>query len=214
MKPVIIIGAGAHVTVVIDVLRLMKREIGAICDPKLNDVNTYQGIPVVLETELNVLLQDKFELVNGIASVKSLVLRKKIFTFYKNLGYIFASIIHPSAIVSDSAQFEEGVQIMAGAIVQPRAFIGCNSIINTRAIVEHDSHIGSSVHIAPGAVICGGVRVGEETHIGAGAVVIQNISIGSNTIVGANTTVLSNIIDNQRVITRQSVIQECLSGEV
>lgn len=206
MKPVIILGAGGHATVLLDILQLLGREIQGICDPKLESGSAVKGIPIVSEMELERNAPNDIELVNTIGSVRSLELRIKIFEKYKHLGYTFASVIHPTAILAKEISLGEGVQIMAGAIIQPKASIGDNTIVNTRAVVEHDCDIGSSVHVAPGVILCGGVRVGEGTHIGVGAVIIQNICIGKGALIGANTTVLKNVSDRQRVITRKQEI--------
>ena len=80
----------------------------------------------------------------------------------------FPVLIHPSAIVSESATIEGGSVIMAGAIIQPHAHIGWHVIVNTGATVDHHCEVGDFAHIAPGAHLCGRVLVGEGALVGVG----------------------------------------------
>lgn len=85
---------------------------------------------------------------------------------------------------------------MAGVVIQNRAFIGRNVILNTRSSVDHDVSIGDNSIISPGAIICGNVKIGRNVFVGAGAVIIQNIQIGNGCIIGAGTVVRHNINDS------------------
>lgn len=136
---------------------------------------------------------DEVELVNGIGSLPGHGLRAELFARYQALGYRFAQVISPRAMVSDYAELAEGVQVMAGAIIQAGTRIGLNTIINTGAIVDHDCQIGADNHIAPGSVLSGGVMTGARVHVGTGAVIIQGIVIGDDAVVGAGATVTRSL---------------------
>ncbi len=155
------------------------------------------GIPLWHDEEILTHLPDEVELVNGIGSLPGNPLRAELFARYRALGYRFASVVSTKAMVSDYAVLEEGVQVMAGAIIQTGTQIGANSIINTGAIVDHDCHLGGDNHVAPGAVLSGGVVTGERVHIGTGAVVIQGISIGSDAVIGAGATLTRPLGEKQ-----------------
>ena len=103
-------------------------------------------------------------------------------------------LIHPSAIVSDSATIGEGSVVMAGAVINPCVKIGKGAIINTCSSVDHGSVIGNYCHISVGARVTGSVEIGNRVFFGAGAVVINNKSIASDTIVGAGAVVVEDII--------------------
>lgn len=106
-----------------------------------------------------------------------------------------ATIIHPTAAVSDSAMIEPGGFIGPNAVVNARAVIGSNVIVNSGSVVEHDVQIGDHAHLAPRSVVAGESRVGACTLIGAGAVVIPKIRIGANAILGAGSVATSDIPD-------------------
>jgi UDP-perosamine 4-acetyltransferase len=134
-------------------------------------------------------------LVNGMGSVADSTKRAQIFDKFRGLGYRFATIVHPSAVVSKHAEISEGAQIMAGVVVQPGARLGLNCIINTCASIDHDCNIGDHVHIAPGVTLSGGVIIASRAHVGTGATVIQGVRVGEKAIVGAGAVVIRDVPD-------------------
>jgi sugar O-acyltransferase (sialic acid O-acetyltransferase NeuD family) len=200
-KPVVVIGAGGHARVLIDCLRLMKREIlGVTTQEPGRSGGTYEGLKILGdETVLHKYPVDQIEIVNAVGTTRVDSRRQSVFDSWKGLGYAFASVIHPSAIVASSASLGEGVQVMARAVIQPGSRIAQNSIINTAASIDHDANIGEHVHIAPGCVLSGGVTVGSASHLGTGAVVIQGVTLGKSVLVAAGAVVTRNIEDGQSV---------------
>ncbi|MFH1079097.1 MAG: acetyltransferase [Pseudomonadota bacterium] len=193
--PLIIIGAGGHARVLISVLKTLNRDILGMTETAPDKLAAgINGISVLGNDDLILARSpDSIELVNGIGSVSSTQIRKEIYIRFKQHGYSFASVIHPSAMIMEDVRLGEGVQIMAGAIVQPGCVIGDNSIVNTGAVVDHDCLIGAHVHVAPGVVLSGGVRIGEMTHVGTAAAVIEEIEIGPAAVVGAGAVVITDI---------------------
>jgi UDP-perosamine 4-acetyltransferase len=195
IKPVIIIGGGGHARVLISTLKTLRREIIGILHPDLTMAGQLiEGIPVLGDDDKVLEYPtDEIELVNGIGSVSSTEKRKSIYTSFKHNGYSFARVIHPAATIAGDVRLMEGVQIMAGAVLQTGCDIGENAIINTGAVIDHDCTIGEHAHIAPGAVLSGGVSIGAMGHIGTAAIVIQGITIGEKTVVGAGSVVVHDI---------------------
>jgi sugar O-acyltransferase (sialic acid O-acetyltransferase NeuD family) len=198
---VILIGAGGHARVLLDILRASGIAVVGAVDKqkapgsKLGDVEVLGSDEVLRGHD-----PSKIRLVNAVGSTGDNQARERIFVQMKSLGFSFETLVHPSAIVSSSALVREGAQIMAGAIVQSGARIESNVIINSGAIVEHDCVIESHAHVAPGVVLSGSVRVGKGAHLGTGATVIQGIEIGSYSLVGAGAVVVSNVPDRTQVL--------------
>lgn len=194
----VLIGAGGHAQVLLEVLRLNALDAMAMTDIDPSQTGkTIRGVPVIHEDELPVRFPASSTLlVNAVGGVADMAARKAVFTRWKHTGYTFATLVHPTAIVSTLAEFGEGVQLLAGSIVSTNARIAANTIINTGASVDHDCRIAPHCHIAPKAVLSGGVLVGEESLIGTGACVIQNIHIGAKTTIGAGSAVVHDIPDN------------------
>ena len=193
--PVIVLGAGGHAKVLINALQLCTIEILGITDPDPALIGQkVLGVSILgSDDELKKYSADKVQLVNGLGSVRLPESRCRIFDECKRMGFTFATVVHPSAIVADDARIGEGSQIMAGAVLQPGICLGVNVVINTRASLDHDCHIGSHTHIAPGVTLSGDVYVGKGAHVGTGASVIQGVRIGEDSLVGAGSVVLKDI---------------------
>lgn len=199
--PVIILGAGGHAKVLIDALLSASAVIAGIVAPDLTLAGTnILGVPVLGGDDVvNEYPPSEIQLVNGLGSVGLPVNRQQLFEKFKGMGYKFATVIHPSAVIASGVILGEGAQVMAGVVIQPGSHIGINSIINTRASVDHDCTIGDHVHIAPGVTMSGGVTVGTCSHIGTGATVIQGLSIGNGCLVAAGAVVTKYIADGTMV---------------
>jgi len=201
-RPVILIGAGGHAKVLIASLLLLRREIIGIAEAKIEKQSELLWeIPIIGADEaIKKFGSEEIELVNGLGSVGSPHRRMEIYQRFKKEGYRFAGVVHPSALIMRDVELGEGVQIMAGAIIQPGCRIGDNAVINTGAILDHDCIIGEHTHIAPGSVLSGGVRVGTASHVGTSATVIQGIEVGENVVIGAGAVVIKNIPDGVKVV--------------
>jgi len=195
MKKVVIIGAGGHARVIAEILRLSgKCEIIGLLDSALVGKKIGEFSVLGGDKLLPRLRADGVTLAFiGVGGTGDNLPRMKIFERTSALGFNFANAIHPSAIISTSVKFTQGIAVMACAVINPDAVIGDNVIINTGAIVEHDCQIRAHVHISPGAVLCGGVRIGIGAHVGAGATIRQNISIGEYAVVGAGAVVVKDV---------------------
>ncbi|MGI5887115.1 MAG: acetyltransferase [Syntrophomonadaceae bacterium] len=201
-KPIIIIGTGGHAKVLIDTLKSQSANIIGVTNPAPELYGKdIMGIPIIGDDES--ILQygiNDIVLVNGIGMASNFSRRMEIYDTFKKRGYIISKVIHSSAVISPEACLAEGVQVMAGAIIQALATIGINTIINTKASVDHDCKIGNHCHVAPGATISGGVTIEDNVFVGAGAVIIQGIHIGASCTVGAGTVVTENVMEGTTVV--------------
>lgn len=200
-KPVIIIGNGGHAKVLVDCLRLKNVNIIGMLDKCPSSGIEVTDIPILGDDcAIFDYPSDAVELVSGIGSIGNTGLRTDIFNRFKNLGYSFRSVIHPNAIVSENCYLGEGIQIMAGAVINTGTQIAADTIVNTGAVIDHDCKIGSHVHIAPGVTISGGVRIGDGSHIGTGATIIQGVTIGERALIAAGAVVISDIASGSKVV--------------
>ncbi|MEN6326694.1 MAG: acetyltransferase [Syntrophomonas sp.] len=201
-KPVIVMGAGGHARVLLDILVLQRLELIGItsADPHEYEHRVF-GLSVIGPDELIFAYPvDAVSLVNGLGLMPGRYQRLYLYEKFKQHGYGFLSVMHPSAVVASDVKIREGVQIMAGAIIQTGTVLDENSIINTGAVVDHDSYIGKHVHLAPGATVSGGVSIGERTFVGVGASIIQGIKIGVHCVVAAGAVVVRDLPDGARAM--------------
>lgn len=199
--PVIVVGGGGHALVVIEALRLVGAEIAGIADPGGAAAARAFGLTVLGgDDAVFVLGPDQVQLANGIGSIEAMDRRGALFRRFTARGYRFATVLHPRAVIGTGVVLEQGVQVMAGAIIQCFSKIGADTIVNTAAAIDHGCTIGESCHIAPGATLCGDVTLGERCHIGAGATIIQGLSIGAGSLVAAGAVVTRDLPAGSRYI--------------
>lgn len=198
--PLILVGAGGHARVLLSTLLLLSRRVLGFVDPDKSRADLL-GVPY-LGGDDAVARHDPGQvlLVNGVGSVASIANRLRVYEFFRKRGYRFGSVLHPEAIIAPEVQFADGVQIMAGAILQTGSVVEEDCIINTGARIDHDCIIQAHAHVAPGAVLSGSVRVGARAHVGVGAIVIEGVQIGSDSIVGAGAVVLSDVPESCTVV--------------
>ncbi|AOL35913.1 MULTISPECIES: acetyltransferase [Geobacillus] len=200
MNPIVVIGEGGHSKVIQDIIFAVGGyQIIAILDDKYKDVYNRDGVLYgPISVVLSIINRDrntKLIIAIGNNQVRAEIV-KRIGVDNKK----FATLIHPSAIISPSARIGEGTVIMPNCVVNANAEIGKHVIINTGAIVEHDNRIGDYAHISPNATLTGNVAVGEGTHIGASATIIPGIKVGKWSVIGAGSTVIRDIPDFKKAV--------------
>lgn len=197
---IIIIGAGGHGRVVADALRTSGELVLGFTDRDIEPHNLAEGNSILGGDELLAACdRGLVRLALGIGSTRPRDTRQEVYDHFRQKGFRFATVIHPSAVIARDVILEDGCQVMAGAIIQPGSRVGACSIVNTKASVDHDCIIGSFAHIAPGVTLSGGVVLGDGCHIGTGASVIQNISIGANAFITAGAVVTNDIAEGKRL---------------
>lgn len=197
-KSIIILGAGGHAKMCIDMLRQMGNyEIYGLVDNTLKPGTEVLDLPVLGPDALlpDIFAQGVQHAVIGIGALSKPTLRNELFSHLSKIGFNLPNLIHPKAIIEPSAQLNNGIQIMAGAIIGSAAQIGSNSIINSGAIVSHDSILEENVHLTPGAVLAGNVHVGSNTIIGMASSVYLGVRVGKNNLIPNGTHILKNIPD-------------------
>ena len=202
-KPWILLGAGGHASVVLALLRELQCEVLGVSDPALlsQSVPVWQGLPVFDDaTVLAKYLPTTVFLANGVGFVQTPEPRQGVFNTYAQMGFVFPALVHPFSWVAPDVLVEEGVQIMAGAVVQAGTQLGTNTLVNTGARIDHGCQIGPHGHIACGAILCGAVKLGSHAFIGAGSVVIQGIQLGDHCTVGAGSVVLQSHGNQHRLV--------------
>lgn len=197
-KRLLIVGAGGHAKVVIEVAQSAGWEPIALFDP--GPTKTVLGLSVFGSDEDLAVFWNENGADAGIVAIGNNALRQKLAENLRKLGCPTPVLAHSTACISPNASIGEGTIIMAGAIINAEASVGRDCIVNTGAIVEHDCVLGNGVHVAPRSVMGGGCHLGDGTLFGIGAVARPSITIGRQTIIGAGATVVNNIPDSVTVV--------------
>jgi UDP-perosamine 4-acetyltransferase len=194
----VIVGAGGHAKVVIEVFRALGgfRLVGLV-DPAPPG-GTVLGLPVLGGDEMLPALRREGVEAAFVALGHNRV-RQRIGAELAGLGYALPVAVHPSALVSPSARIGAGAVVMARAVVGTETEVGDLAIVNTGAVIDHDNVIGAAAHVAPGCALAGVVRVGERSLVGVGSAVRPGIRIGADVTVGAGSAVVADVPDGLRV---------------
>ncbi|MBC1800430.1 acetyltransferase [Listeria booriae] len=196
MKTVIIVGAGGHSKVAQECIQQQgEYKIVGILD---NKFTAYEKIGEQFYAPFTDFEQFKNEADYWFIAIGDNKVRAKVAEQLGDVAY--ATIVHPTAIVSQTATIEPGSIIMPVTVIQPDAIVGRHTIINTGAIIEHDVIISESAHISPRATITGGVKIGTCVHVGAAAVVNPQVQLGDYSIIGAGAVVTANTEPHQTYV--------------
>lgn len=188
-REAILLGGGGHGRVVRTLAEALGIRVIGVCDPTVAGAEWF-GLPVLGDdAALERYPPGAVLLLNGVGKLPGRDARGRLQARFAARGYEFPVLVHPFAWVAEDAMLAAGVQIMAGAVVQPGCRIGAGSIVNTRGAVDHGCVLGEDVHLAPGAVLCGDVRVEDGAFVGAGAVVLQGRRIGAGSVVAAGAVI-------------------------
>ncbi|MCK4627617.1 MAG: acetyltransferase [Sedimentisphaerales bacterium] len=191
---IVIIGAGGHGRVVLDILRNNHQfEVAGFIDTnQALHRQSIDGIEVLGNLSLIQKLQE-MGIGGAFVAIGDNRVRQKYAAFLAQAGVSLVSAIHPGASVAGTAQIGKNVVIAAGANICTHVTIEDSAILNTGCIIDHESVIHRAAHICPGVKLAGHVRVMESAFIGIGATIIQGITIGESAVVGAGTVVLQEV---------------------
>jgi UDP-perosamine 4-acetyltransferase len=206
-RPVIVLGAGGHAKVLVNLLHALGRTVlAAVETAPPSSGRSVLGVPVKGGNEF-VLGYDPamVELALGIGMsteepIDGLAVRRAEAARFQACGYSFPPLVHPVAVVGAECAIGDGAQVMAGAVLQPSCVIEPFVIVNTGACVDHDCVVGEGSQIAPGATLGGNVRVGRETLVGIGATVLQGMTIGQRAVIGGGAMVVCHVGDGERLV--------------
>jgi UDP-perosamine 4-acetyltransferase len=189
--PVVVIGAGGHAKVCVDVLRARFEPLACL-DPG-SEAEQVLGVPVLRDEETAL---DRLRAQGVGAAFIALgdnATRERIGAAIRAMGFALVNAISPAAVISPSARLGAGLLVMPGAVVNAEAEIADLAIVNTNATVEHDCRLGTATHLGPGAILAGGVSVGARAFLGAGSAVKPGLTIGADAVVGLGAAVVRDI---------------------
>ncbi|MCA9401180.1 MAG: acetyltransferase [Candidatus Omnitrophica bacterium] len=197
-KTMIILGGGGHAKVVLDALNYSEDvSVRGIIDNNLPKGEKLYGIPVIgSDEELEKFYDEGIEWIFiGIGFITDSQEQQRRVEMLESIGFQFPMIMHPTAVVAEDVDIDEGTFVAPSVTINPGTRIGAHCIINTGVTIDHDCAIGDFVHLSPGVTLSGGVYVEDHSFIGVGSNVAHGVNIGSNVIVGAGSTVIKDILE-------------------
>ena len=105
----------------------------------------------------------------------------------------FFSFIHPTALLMDDVEIDEGSFIGAYSILTTNIKIGKHAILNRGNQIGHDCRIGDYFSAMPGAIVSGNVTIYDCVYMGTNSSIKEKISVHSLTTIGMNSAVVKPI---------------------
>lgn len=118
--------------------------------------------------------------------------KEKIAAFMKSKGAVFATIIHPMAIITQYSHYGEGF------IMFPYSKLSCNSTVGDfvtllSSPIGHDTEIGDYTTISGNCNIVRNVKIGKYVFLAAGVCIAQDVHIGDGAYLGLGCVVLKDV---------------------
>ena len=197
----VIIGAGDHGSVVLDLALATGQRVLGFVDPRPGRAAgefVANGVALIGDLESPSWLAHPASTA-FIVAVGDNGTRAAAFHRAMELGMQPISLVHPSAILLGGVKVGRGVQVCAAVTLGVEAAILDNSIVNTAATIDHHNRIGPNAFIGPGANLAGRVTVEEGAWVGIGATVREGSIIGRDSYVAAGAVVIGNVAAGSRV---------------
>ena len=107
----------------------------------------------------------------------------------------FPKLVHPSVIMSDWVELDEGSIICAGNILTCNIKIGKHAQLNLGSTIGHDCVIGDFFTVAPSVNISGHNIIGNRVYIGTNAATREKLHIGDDVVIGMGSVVVKDIME-------------------
>ncbi len=130
-----------------------------------------------------------------ISITSNMAVRKRLFEKYRDLGFKFINIIHPSVYVSPSARIGQSNLIYGMVYVGTETRIGDNNLISAHSSIDHHNVVGSHNLFGPGCLTSGDVTIGDSCIFGAGVGMEPHLKIGNNIKVASGLAITSHVQD-------------------
>lgn len=112
--------------------------------------------------------------------------REAMFGRLKAMGYAIETYIHPDARVYTDEPIGEGSVVLPGAVIEPHAQVGANTMVWSNVTLAHHSSVGDHCWLGAGTVVSGQAKVLRNTFLGVSSAVVNAVTVGEFNIVGAN----------------------------
>ena len=108
-------------------------------------------------------------------------------------GARFLTMIHPTAIVADTAVIGPGTVICPYAVVSDAVRLGRFVLVNYHASLGHDASAGDFAVLSPYATLGGGACVANDVFLGLHASVGPGKRLGAGSVVSSNSVALVDV---------------------
>lgn len=166
---------------------------GFTVDRAFIDASSKHGLPVVdFDVVENHFPPAAYRMLLPIGPTGMNELRRSKYHMAKDKGYTLATYISSRANVWPDLEIGECSMIYEGAIVQPFAKIGANTLIRSGSHISHHCIVGNHCFVAAKACLGGGAVIRDGSFIGLNATVRDGITIAERCLVAAGAVVVKD----------------------
>lgn len=200
-KKVIIIGGEGNGGVIASCIEDNRMRFGDLEWEVAGFVNDYEkqvcGYPVLGGTgDVQKLLENpEYYFMWGIHMIGRNILTEKVFRKVNIPQERFATIIHKTAFIAESAVLEPGVFVMSNCYVGPQSRIGQCSLMMANSLIGHNTTVGPLCHFSVGSITSSYITIGTCSDVTLGAKVLEKRNIGNFAVAGAASLVTHDIPD-------------------
>jgi sugar O-acyltransferase (sialic acid O-acetyltransferase NeuD family) len=105
----------------------------------------------------------------------------------------YATIVHPSAVVSSSSMVGPGTVLLAHTVLTAAVRVGAHVAVMPHVTLTHDVVVEDFATLASRCALGGGVRVSRCAYIGAGAIIGEQRVVGESALVGMGAVVTKDV---------------------
>ena len=194
---IIVIGAGGHAAELDEYInfpfpRPFKEPLQVVgfLDDNPGNYDTYQFSAPLLGPVKDHAVRPDCRYLMGIANLRY---RRPLIEKFLAAGAVFATLIHPSAYVSPSAEVGRGTVVGPHVNIGPNVRVGDFNLLNARCSIGHDTLIGNYNFICPNVCFSGFSQVGDDNLFGINSATIPEIKIGNDNKIAAGMTIGRNV---------------------
>jgi sugar O-acyltransferase (sialic acid O-acetyltransferase NeuD family) len=196
MKEVIIVGVNGNcidIAEAVEALAVINgniRVLGFLDDAEASQGTNVAGYPVLGRIG-DAARFPQAHFVNGIGSPKSYRIKPDIIA--RVAAKHWATIIHPTAVVSRLAQIGQGTVLLANVSIGANARVGSHCLVLQNSVVSHDTVVGDCTAIASAVCISGGCVIGANAYIGSNVSIRDGIRISAGALIGIGSVVVKDV---------------------
>lgn len=196
LNEIYIIGAGTYGEVMCELAEMLGYKVIGFYDEDENKLNTFVMSKKVMGKFSEISISE-IESNNFIVAIGNNKIRHNIMTKINNSGGRTPTLIHPTAIISPSAEIGKGVYIQANACIWTKAKIGDFSIISPNVVIAHHATIGKACLISLLTGVGASSILEDRVFAGMGCTIVPSARrIGKDSVIGAGAVVLKDVEEN------------------
>lgn len=134
-----------------------------------------------------------------LVAIGSPLVKNRICQRLADAGAQFATVVHPSAVVAQTAKIGMGVVIGPQSYIATNSQLGDFSCVNSLSGIGHDVRVGRFCTVSSQVDVMGNAELGDRVFVGSGARILPKVKIQQGSKIGAGSIVVKNLKEDSSV---------------